>query len=109
MAAGVAQEELQRVRGRLRGDRLRRRSRLRLGVRLLLGDLDAALLEPAIDGVGLEGVEAQHLQHLCEVCVAQRTRLLGRLDQLVQLGGRQDVVDLDCRHPDVLASFHQRA
>jgi hypothetical protein len=66
----------------------------------VLQDLDAALLELTVDGIGLERVEPQGFEHLYEVCVPQRPCLLSRFEQLVQLGGRQDVLNLNRRHPD---------
>ena len=103
--ARVPQEELQRVCGRLLDDRLRdRRSGLGL---LLLHDLDPALLERAVDGVDFERLEPQQLDRLRELGVAQRPSLLSRFHQLLQLGGRQDVVvvDFDRRHPDCTGLF----
>ena len=63
-------------------------------------NLDAALLELAVDRVRLERVELQRLENLDEIRVPKRPILLGRLEQLVQLGGRQDVVDFNRSHPD---------
>ena len=45
-------------------------------LRLLLLDLDAALLERAVDRIDLERIEPQHFDRLREVGVAQRPGLL---------------------------------
>ena len=102
VASGVAEEQLQRVRRRLLDDRLRRRWRRRrlLFAVLVLQNLDAALLELSVDRIRLERVEPQRLENLDEIRVPKRPILLGRLEQLVQLGGRQDVVDFNRSHPD---------
>ena len=62
MSACVAQEELQSIGRRLLDDRWRRRGGLRL--RLLLGDLDAPLVERSVDGVDLRCVQPQHFHRL---------------------------------------------
>ena len=108
MAAGVAQEQLQRVRGRLLHDRRRwRRGRGLLLLALGLRDLDPALLELAEDGVRLERVEVQRLEHLDQLGIAKRPVLLRLFEQVVQLGSRQHVLDFDRGHPCNLASCHE--
>src|SRR5689334_24259494 len=112
MAAGVAQEELQRVGRRLLRNWLRRRRRRRLALLdLRFQHLDAALLELAEDRVGLERLEMQRLENLVEVLVAQRPCLLGLLEQFVQLAGRQDVIDFYRGHRDkqLPATFPRRS
>jgi hypothetical protein len=80
--AGLAQEELQRVGRRLPGDRDRRRRlgcRLRLPLAVLadvVDDLDLARLELAEDGVDLERVEVERLEHLVQIGLQDRAALL---------------------------------
>ena len=101
MPAGLAQEELERV-GRRLGRRLRReRDRLRQRLTVLddvVDYLDAALLELAVDAVGLERVERERLEHLVELGLAQPAGLLDRVDQPLQLDAEEQDVYLD-RHP----------
>ena len=103
MPAGLAQEELQRVGRRL--ERLRRRRRrllgrrLRLGLALRLGEqLDPAPVELLIDGLGLERIELERLEHLDQLDLAQLAAGLRRLEQRRQLLAREDRLDLDGRH-----------
>ena len=91
-------------------DDRRRRRRRRRGLLLLglgLRDLDPALLELAEDGVRLERVEVQRLEHLDQLGIAKRPVLLRLFEQVVQLGSRQHVLDLDRGHPCNLASCHE--
>jgi hypothetical protein len=85
MAARLPQEELQRVGRRLLRDG-RRRRRWR-GRRLfgLFDHLDPALVELAVDGIGLEQSELVRLEHLRELSVPNRTGLLSSLEQLLKL------------------------
>src|SRR5437763_10194772 len=87
MATGFAQEELKRV-GRRLVRELRRERRLgwgrrRLTLALLLDDLDPALVELAVERVGLERIERVRLEHLGEVGLAHGALELGRLDQVL--------------------------
>ena len=98
--AGLAQEELQRVGRRL--ERLRRRRRRLLGRRLGLGlalrldeQLDPAPVELLIDGVGLERIELERLQHLDQLDLPQLAAGLRRLEQRRQLLAGEDRLDLD--------------
>ena len=99
MAAGLAQEELQRVGGRLPGDLQRLRRRLRLGERLAVlvdvqDHVDRAGLELAVDGVGLERIAVERLEHLVQLGLAQIAALLGRVDQLAQVVAQEEDVRL---------------
>ena len=78
---------------------------LALGLR----DLDPALLELAEDGVRLERVQMQRLEHLDQLGIAKRPVLLRLFEQVVQLGSRQHVLDFDRGHPCNLASFLPRS
>src|SRR3954447_18996823 len=98
MAAGLAQKELQRVGRRLlRDDRRRRRWRWRCLLRLV-DDLDSALVELSIDGIGLEQSELVRLEDLRELSMSNRTGLLSSFEQLLKLLVCQEGVQLDCRH-----------
>ena len=99
MATGLAQEELQRVGGRLPGDLQRLRRRLRLGDRLAVlvdvqDHVDRAGLELAVDGVGLERIAVERLEHLVQLRLAQIAALLGRVDQLAQVVAQEEDVRL---------------
>src|SRR5881227_1320474 len=71
VAAGLAQEELERVGRRLVGELLHDRRRRRLAL-LLLGDLDPALVELPVERVDLERVERVELEELGEIGLADR-------------------------------------
>jgi hypothetical protein len=93
--AGLAQEELQRVGGRLLGlhRRLRRRGRL-LGDRLL-DHLDPARLELAVERLELQLLRLQRLEDVDQLGLANRSRRFGRLQQLDDVVVSQQMVDLD--------------
>jgi hypothetical protein len=88
--AGLAQEELQRIRRRLhrRGERDNR-----LGMQRLLDDLDAALVELPQERVLLELGQLERLADLREVGGPNRAGLLGLLEQLPDLLGAENVFD----------------
>ena len=98
MAAGLAQEELQRVgRGLLdrgRGGWWRRL----LFLRLLDDDLDPATVELAVEGVLLQRVELVCLEDVGELGCLQRPGLLGDVQELKELVVPEQVVDVDGRH-----------
>src|SRR5205823_9986932 len=105
MAAGLAQEELERVRRRLvreRGEDARRR----LGLRLQ--NLDAAGLELAEDGVGLERIELHRLDDVGQVRVANEAGDLRGLEQLVELLANGEGLELDRHHVPPLVTRHHR-
>ncbi len=90
MPAGLAQEELERVGGRLPGDLERRRLRRRApAARVVLAevvdDVDLARLELAMDGVDLERVEPERLEHVVQLRLQQRAAFLRRVDELPQI------------------------
>src|SRR5205085_4347358 len=99
MPARLAQEELQRVRGGLgrHGDR-RRRWRGLFALLLVVDDLDAALVELAVDGLGLEHAQLQRLEHVVELRMPNRSGLLSSLEQLLEVRAREYGVQLDRRH-----------
>ena len=99
--AGLAQEELERVGRRLVGDLRRRLRRLLglLGLWGLLDDVDAALLELALERLALHFVQFQRLEDLCQLGMPDRTRLLGNLEQIAQVLAAEDRLDLSRRHP----------
>src|SRR5581483_743053 len=102
VAAGLAEEELERVGGRLpreRGRGRRHRGRLDLGLLDRVHDhLDRALLELAEDGVDLERVELERLEHLVQLGLADAAALLRRLEQSCEVVREQQDVRL-ARHP----------
>src|SRR5215207_5399992 len=95
VAAGLAQEELKRVGRRLVDGRLRRRPRRLFWLWGLLDDVDAALLELALERLALHLVQLQRLENLCQLGVPDRARLLGNLEQIAQVlaaeGGRESI------------------
>ena len=101
MAAGLAQEELQRVGRRLerlgRGRRrlLRRRLGLGLSLRLRREQLDAAPVELLVDGLGLERVELERLEDLDQLDLTELAARLRRLEQRGELLGGENRLDLD--------------
>src|SRR5688500_8292343 len=96
-AAGLAQEELQRV-----GRRLLRRDGGDDGRRLLglglLDELDPAPVELAVERVLLERVELVRLDDLAQLGRLQRPGLLRRVQQLLELVVSEELVDVDCGH-----------
>src|SRR5688500_104634 len=96
-AAGLAQEELQRV-----GRRLLRRDGGDDGRRLLglglLDELDPAPVELAVERVLLERVELVRLDDLAQLGRLQRPGLLRRVQQLLELVVAEEVVDVDGGH-----------
>src|SRR5215204_233087 len=99
VAAGLAQEELKRVGRRLVDGRLRRRPRRLFWLWGLLDDVDAALLELALERLALHLVQLQRLENLCQLGVPDRARLLGNLEQIAQVLAAEDGLDLSRRHP----------
>ena len=102
MTAGLAKEELQRVSRRLeRLDRrgpclLGRRLRLRLGLPFRLGEqLDAAPVELLVDGLRLEGVELEGLEHLDQLGLPQLAARLRGLEERRELLAGENRLDLD--------------
>ena len=99
MPAGLAQEELERVRRRLPGDRERLVDGLGLGFDLggavvaeVVDDLDLARLELAVDEIGLERVEAERLEHVVQLGLQDRAALLARVDEAPEIvAEEQDV------------------
>ena len=77
MAAGLAQEELQRVGRRL----VRERDGLGGRLRKLFDDLDPALLELAVERVGLDRVDPVRFDEVGYVGEGDRTGLLGLFDE----------------------------
>src|SRR5829696_1408839 len=99
VTAGLAQEELERVGRRLVDGRLRRRLRRLFGLWGLLDDVDAALLELALERLALHLVQLQRLENLCQLGVPDCARLLGNLEQVAQILAAEDRLDLSRRHP----------
>jgi hypothetical protein len=100
VAPGLAQEELQRVGRRL--ERLGRHRRRLLGLRLRLGlplrvdeQLDAAPVELLIDGLRLERVELEGLDHLDQLDLPQLAARLRRLEERYELLAGENRFDLD--------------
>ncbi len=93
--AGLAEEQLQRVRGRLDGSRERDDG---LGVGWLLDDLDRALVELAQNGVLLELRQLVDLGDLREIGRAHAPDLLGCFEQLPDVLDQEDVLDVDLGH-----------
>ena len=93
MPAGLAQEELEGVGGRLPrdggrlcgGGRLGRRRRLVL-VGDVVDDVDPAGLELAVEALDLERVEAERLEVLVQLALADGAALLGASEQRSGLG-----------------------
>src|SRR5690242_12669407 len=101
MAAGLAQEELQRVgRGLERlGDRRRcllgRRLGLGLSLRLRCAQLDAAPVELLVDGLRLERIKLERFEHLDQVDLAELAARLRRLEESRELLDGENRLDLD--------------
>src|SRR5688500_15076376 len=106
-AAGLAQEELQRV-----GRRLLRRDGGDDGRRLLglclLDELDPAPVELAVERVLLERVELVRLDDLAQLGRLQRPGLLRRVQQLLELVVAEEVVDVDGGHLGALSRLLPR-
>ena len=100
--AGLAQEELQRVRRRL--DRRRRwRGRWRLLDFLrVVDDLDAARLELAVEEVEVEDVELVHFREVVQLGLPRVARRLARLEQQQDVFVLEDGLDFD-RHQGLRA------
>jgi hypothetical protein len=90
--AGLAQEELERVGGRLDG--------AKRGVRLWnrIDQVDAALFELPVEEVRLEQVETLRLDQLVQLGLPDETALSGPLDQLTDLVELEDAFGYR-RHP----------
>ena len=93
--ARLAEEQLQRVGGRLDGSRQRDDC---LGVGRLLDDLDRTLVELAQNGVLLELRQLVDLGDLGEVGRAHVPNLLGCFEQLPDVLDQEDVLDVDLGH-----------
>ena len=93
MLAGLAQEELQRVGRRLDGRRDRGWGR-RLLLRLV-DELDAAPVELDVDGVDLERVELERLEHVLQLGLPQLAVRLGGFQEREQFLAPEDDLDLD--------------
>jgi hypothetical protein len=95
MPARLAQEELERVRRRLRRSRDRLRGGLRLG--LVLEHLDSARLELTEHGVHLGRVELVRVDHVREVGVADAPRDLRALEDDLEVLALQEAFEVDAR------------
>ena len=93
--ARLAQEELQRVGGRLDGRSERDDG---LGAGGSLDDVDRAAVELAQERVLLELREVVRLGHLGEIGHAHASDLLGLLQQLPDFLDQEDVLDVDLGH-----------
>src|SRR5450830_298870 len=96
MAAGLAQEELKRIGRGLVGNR-RRRTNGCYDFDLVVGDFDPALLELAVEGVDVVGVEIVELDHVEHLAGADRARVLGDVEKVPNLLALQESFDID-RH-----------
>ena len=78
MATGLAQEQLQRVGGGFVGEWGGGGDRGRF--HLIVGDLDPALLQLAMERVDVEGIEIEQLDQLDQLARTDRARVLGGVE-----------------------------
>jgi hypothetical protein len=95
VAAGLAQEELQRVRGRLGHGHDGRRLRRLLG---RVDEVDAARVELAVDEIDLDRVEVVHLDQLDKLGALQGPGSLAGLEERPDLLDLEEPLDLGHGH-----------
>ncbi len=64
----------------------------------VVDDVDLARLELAMDGVDLERVEPERLEHVVQLRLQQRAAFLRRIDELPQILAQGEDVRLGGRH-----------
>jgi len=84
MAPGLAQKELKRVGGGLVGERRRWIDR-RGDLGLILGYLDSALLQLAVEAVNVVSVEVEELRSVEHFAGADRARVLSGVEKVSYL------------------------
>ena len=109
VAAGLAQEELQRVGRRLVRGLERGRSGLLLFLRLLDDDVDPPPLELVEERLGLERVELMSLDQLSKLRLLDRARAFSVLQQSLDVLVLEDRLDLDGHLPNVLMPLGRRS
>jgi hypothetical protein len=98
VAAGLAEEELERVGGRLVAELLDDRGRWRGRLLLVLEDLDAPALELAEERVDLEGLELLGLDELDDLRLAHGAARLGGLEQDADVLQAEELLDVRSHH-----------